>query len=361
MEGKAQQATAFDFDAYRRLALERYGTVRPKYEEFSDRVRSILQESLVDSSAKVASYEARAKTLESFAEKAGEPSGSDPDTPRYSDPLGQITDLAGVRVITFFPGTVDQVDKAILDQFDVVEKTDKAELLKREDKLGYQSVHYLVKLKANRVSLPEYSRYKDLIAEIQVRTILQHAWAEIEHDIQYKSLETIPTSIRRRFMLLAGMLEIVDREFEAVQAEDERLRLEARVSVQQGRLDQVEITPDALKAYLDRKLGSDGRISDSAYQWEATTLRRLGFVNFQQIDEAIAGFDDDDLSRKASGWRQGQLTRFEYMMLAGMGENFLKRHPWGTEEWFTSYRQRILNDLREAGVAVRDYSPANRG
>ena len=88
----------------------------------------------------------------------------------------------------------------------VHEKSNKADTLQLEERFGYQSVHYLVALKEDRTSLSEYLQYKGLIAEIQVRTILQHAWAEIEHDIQYKSSETIPQPIRRRFMQLAGLL-----------------------------------------------------------------------------------------------------------------------------------------------------------
>jgi ppGpp synthetase/RelA/SpoT-type nucleotidyltranferase len=55
------------------------------------------------------------------------------------------------------------------------------------DELGYQSVHYLVQFSPERCALPEYQRFQGRIAEIQVRTVLQHGWAEIEHDIQYKA------------------------------------------------------------------------------------------------------------------------------------------------------------------------------
>ena len=65
----------------------------------------------------------------------------------------------------------------------------------------------------------------------------------------------IPTVIRRRFASLAGMLEIADREFQAIQDEDLSLRTEAIASVQEGTLDTIEITPYALKAYLDKRLG----------------------------------------------------------------------------------------------------------
>lgn len=196
------------------------------------------------------------------------------------------------------------------------------------------------------------------MAEIQVRTILQHAWAEIEHDIQYKSVETIPSSIRRRFMAVAGLLEIADREFQTIQDEDERLRQAARLSVQEGRLEDVEITPDALKAYLDRKLGSDGRMTIFSYDWVARMLRKMGFTNFSQIDECIAAYDDDGISRIVYGARQGQLTRFETLLLAGMGENFIRAHPYAPYEWFVKYRHTAIEKLKQAGVPIGDYRPS---
>lgn len=188
-----------------------------------------------------------------------------------------------------------------------------------------------------------------------MRTILQHAWAEIEHDIQYKAVSTLPAEIRRRFMTLAGLLEIADREFQALEDEDVRLREEARQSVAAGRLEGVEITPDALKSYLNRKFGSDLRISDFSYRWEAQLLRRVGFSDLAQVDEAIDGFDDDQISRILWGSRQGQLSRFDDVLLAALGEELLPRHPWRRLTWFAERCEEHLADLREAGVSVGTY------
>jgi putative GTP pyrophosphokinase len=288
----------FDLEAHRRLAVEKYQQVRPLYAAFAEVMHSILKQSLTSAGLKVASIEWRAKDLESYGDKASQPPPNDPEKPKYSDPLREITDLAGVRIITFFPRTIGQVDSVVCQQFKVLEVSDKGDLLRQEERFGYQSVHYLVSLNPQSTSLPEYSRSQNLIAEVQVRTILQHAWAEIEHDLQYKSVETIPSGVRRRFMSLAGLLEIADREFQAVQDEDERLRQAARTSIREGRLEGVEITADALKAYLNKKLGPDGRMSPDSYEWVARMLRRMGFTNFRQIDECIANYDDDALSRQ---------------------------------------------------------------
>ena len=350
----------FDFDRHRLQAIEKYQKVRSLYEEYASVIRNILSEAFDAQSIKIHSIEARAKTIDSFGDKAATPALDDPNKPYYPNPLSDITDLTGIRVIVFFPRTLDLVDSIIKAQFDVLERSDKTLSLVREEKFGYGSIHYLIRLKENRTCLLEYSRFKDLVAEIQIRTILQHGWAEIEHDIQYKAIETIPTTIRRRFMSLAGLLEIADREFQAIQDEDDRLRAEARKSVEEGTLEKVEITPDALKAYLDKKLGADGRMSEWSYQWTAQTLHRLGFVDFKEIEECVSAYDDDELSRIRWGTRQGQLTRFEYLLLASLGENYIRFHQWKDQEWFISSIQKNLEMFREAGIAVGSYLPTNR-
>ena len=350
----------FDFERHRLHAIEQYQKSRSLYEEFAYVVRNVLSEALKAVHMKVHSIEARAKTIESLGKKASTPALEDPSKPKYPNPLSDITDLAGVRVITFFPRTQQQVDTAIEAEFDVIEISDKAELLVKEEKFGYASIHYLVRLKQNRVLLLEYNRFENLIAEIQVRTILQHAWAEIEHDIQYKSADTIPAIIHRRFLALAGMLEIADREFQAVQDEDETLREQARESVRQGKLEEVEITPDALKTYLDRKLGSDGRMTDFSYSFLASQLRKMGFTDFREIDQCISKYDGDKLSRTLWNSRQGQISRFECQLLAGMGENYIKYHPWGTNQWFIDARRKDLEKFRQAGIQVGSYLPQTK-
>ena len=347
----------FDFEAHRRDAISQYQDVRPSYEDFSEVVRTILSEAIRDIEAKVASVEARAKALESFGDKSATPTDGDPETPKYPNPLADIEDLAAARVITFFLKDIDTIDGIISNEFEILERADKSDLLLEDVLVGYQSIHYIVKLQPNRTSLPEYARYAGLRAEIQLRTVLQHAWAEIEHDIQYKSAETIPVAIRRRFISLAGLLEIADREFQAVQAEDERLRQEARLSVERGNLEQVEITGDALKAYLDGKLGADGRMKGFVYEWTARMLRRLGFSNFRQIEQATAPYDDDAVSRALHGYRQGQLTRFEDMLLVSMGQVFIERSFGGDAQWWRRWKQILLDRAHHAGLTTGSYVP----
>jgi hypothetical protein len=83
----------------------------------------------------------------------------------------------------------------------------------------------------------------------------------------------------------------------------------------------------------------------------------MGFTNFHQIDECIANYDDDHVSRLSWGSRQGQLTRFETMLLAGMGDQFLGRHPYGQEESYRNWWLPALQRLKDGGTKIGNYAP----
>lgn len=349
----SEEPPSFDFGMHEKAAVAEYLKVQPFYLDLANLFARTIEACLERRQIKVHSVQFRAKDAASLGRKASLPLDANPNAPRYAEPLREITDLAGVRVIAFFPNTLADIDALLRDEFDVVERSDKSEELLEDERFGYRSIHYLLRLKEPRTKLAEYGRFGGAVTEIQVRTILQHAWAEIEHDIQYKSSTAIPTEIRRRFMALAGMLEIADREFQGIQDEDKRLAVEARDRVSRGALEGVEITPDALKAFLDRRLGADGRISEWSYTWATRILKALGFRDLDQVEKAIAPpWHDDQLSTIAWTSRQGQIVRFELMLLAALGEEFVARHPWRNNDWFANQQRRILAQFRAANLPV---------
>lgn len=225
-------------ESHANQSLLAYLPVRDLYASFAEAIKNILDTALISNSIHTVQW--RAKDFDSFSEKV---SKIDPDTGqlKYPQPLQDITDLAGVRVITYVPQTVRDVEDVIRREFNVQERLDKDAALLGSGQIGYKSIHFLVRLKDPRIQATEYSRFTPLVAEIQVRTILQHAWAEMEHDIQYKSDQQIPNDLKRRFVALAGLLEIADREFQSIQQEDERLRAELRIELTQA-LSQLEIS-----------------------------------------------------------------------------------------------------------------------
>lgn len=126
--------------------------------------------------------------------------------------LYNITDLCGFRIITYFSDTVDEIANKLSNIFVIDRKNsiDKRASLQANE-FGYMSVHYVCSLKPE--DLKEHPEFTDIHFEIQIRSILQHAWAEIEHDLGYKSEFGIPRPIRREFSRVAGLLEIADNQF----------------------------------------------------------------------------------------------------------------------------------------------------
>lgn len=219
--------------------ISAYRDFRPKYEQLCAEVRRILGNSFSQTDLRTHSIEARAKSIDSFRRKLEKT--NDDGTPKYNQPLTEITDLAAVRVITYTIDDISEITRFIDNHFDIIEKRDVGEERAEKGQFGYQSIHYLVNLTKDRLALPDYSIFHNLVCEIQVRTVLQHAWAEMEHDIQYKGSANIPKSVRRKFLALAGLLEIADREFTSIQREDKNLKLNVLSDLQRDlTLDELE-------------------------------------------------------------------------------------------------------------------------
>ena len=137
---------------------------------------------------------------------------------KYSS-IKEITDIIGFRVVTYFEDDIDLIERIIKSEFEIDNENsiDKRDV--EVDKFGYRSVHYVVSLNKDRLKLTEYKKYKGLKFEIQIRSILQHSWAEIEHDIGYKGESEIPNTAKRTFYRVAALLEQADIEFTKLRAE----------------------------------------------------------------------------------------------------------------------------------------------
>lgn len=117
---------------------------------------------------------------------------SDKHHSSIDDIYGDIVDLAGVRVALYFPGERSQVDSIIKSLFFLPEpqKDFPSTRVPTHPKRfsGYWATHCRVQLRESSLSDAQ-KRYKDARIEIQVASVLMHAWAEVEHDLVYKPLQ----------------------------------------------------------------------------------------------------------------------------------------------------------------------------
>ena len=194
-----------------RQQIEGYIKERPDYKVYADALRRVFTDAC-KRSAVDAEIQARAKTVSSFAEKCARKFEEKPD------PVSQFNDLCGARIIVQTLEHVRAVMLFIEANFKIEERDDKTSSL-GEDQFGYRDMHYLVRLIPERakvigVSDEECSTIGARIAEVQVRSLVQHSWANIIHDRVYKAPLKLSNEAKRTTALLAAIMEDGDRTFE---------------------------------------------------------------------------------------------------------------------------------------------------
>ena len=162
--------------------------------------------------------------------------------------INDVTDLVGIRVITFYNDDVDKVAAIAKKLFEIdwKESVDKRKLHQLTS-FGYNSLHFICQLRSNDPEL------KKIRFELQMRTALQHVWSTIEHDTGYKGNVKILDEHRRQFSRLAGMLELLDDEFSRLRNQINEYRRNVQSLVESGNLDDVLLTNDSFMTYLERR------------------------------------------------------------------------------------------------------------
>lgn len=234
----------------------RYATYQKFTDKLQNLIRDLLQKHNID-----AQIESRTKSIESFVEKI-QREGRD-----YRNPLEEITDLVGIRIIAYYKEDVDKICEIIEKEFNVdwENSIDKAQTLD-PDRFGYLSVHYVVSLSFPREGLTEWKAFANIKAEIQVRTTLQHAWAAISHKLVYKRAKEVPKSLRRQLFRLSALLELADEEFSNLTKLVEEAKEHCLRNLEHGELD-IEINLLSLEQYLFLK----------RYSLEKEWLVEIGF------------------------------------------------------------------------------------
>lgn len=221
-------------DPHCEAIMQEYHDNLPRFREVEQEVKEKLKRTLADAGLLVAAIESRVKAADSLAGKL-ELKGH-----KYNS-LADLTDILGLRVITFYIDDVDKVASAVERLFAIDwENTVDKRKIHEIDSFGYLSLHYIC-------SVPGFP-YR---FEIQMRTLLQHAWANMDHDTGYKSGVEIPKRYLRNMSRLAGMLELVDDEFSKIRIELTDYRRRVQALVRSGNLDEVPVDGDTFRSYLE--------------------------------------------------------------------------------------------------------------
>ncbi|MBP3246755.1 MAG: hypothetical protein IJK37_02635 [Prevotella sp.] len=214
--------------------LQEFIDLRPQLIQLDNKVFELLQTTMQQQGIELNSIEHRIKGVESLAgklERKGE---------KYHS-LSDITDLIGLRIVTFYTDDVDKVAAIVSQLFDI-DWSNSVDKRKLHDfnSFGYNSLHYICQLHEGSIPF-----------EIQIRTALQHTWSAIEHDIGYKGAVKLPPQYRRQFSRLAGMLELADDEFSRLRTTMTEYRRQIQTLVKSGNLSEVTLSTDSFRSYLE--------------------------------------------------------------------------------------------------------------
>jgi ppGpp synthetase/RelA/SpoT-type nucleotidyltranferase len=351
--------------------IAEYEKVQIVYKEFAKLLEEILNKA-VGSLSILAIVQARPKGVVSFSNKIILKD-------KYKNPLVDMTDLCGARVIVHFQSQVEKVCNFIRDNFEI----DEANSLDLKSKLkvnefGYRSVHYIVSPKKDEIlGIAVDDKFKNLKAEIQVRTLAEHVWADISHDRIYKTDLNIPDEWKREAARLSAMLENADREFsgmsaeidslaniyelqvETAKADNEILKLQTLISVLQNNpdeciknslklsaiyraKDEFADAVELLKPLMDKKAGDtilqnrlwfeygvvlamscNCEINSPKY-FEAIKIIEQTLNSFENFPEEISEEDNEILSYIY--YRAGKLLQRNVEEMSRVAELFTKAH-----------------------------------
>jgi putative GTP pyrophosphokinase len=302
-----------------RNAVQTYAAQHPDLclatEGYVDMVTSLLDEAGIN----YLSVTGRTKSVASFAAKAVRQTEG---RPAFTDPLTQITDQIGVRVITYLRDDVDAVADLLSDELTLLDDRDMGQETADDGRWGYASRHLLLTATPESGADAE-AHLRDRRASVQVRTVLQHAWAEFEHDIRYKGTiqdEHAP-DLNRRFALAAGLLELADREFSAI-----RDRVQATMTFRPAEPDApaVGISSQELTTFLAARYTDAGWSRTDHYTWISGLLLELDITSVEDLD-ALLGSVDDDAVQELMGYQHptGAVRRLDDALLSVFGPRYL--------------------------------------
>ncbi|MBS2936626.1 (p)ppGpp synthetase [Nocardioides sp. J2M5] len=298
-----------------REAVREYAALQPQLTAATAGYVTLVRTLLDDAGIDYLSVTGRTKSVASFAAKANR---SADGRLLYPEPLTQITDQIGVRVITYVHSDVAAVADLLADELDLLDDRDLGAETARSGRFGYASRHLLVRVREDDEA------HRDLVGHrgsVQVRTVLQHAWAEFEHDIRYKGNvpEEAAADLDRRFTLAAGLIELADQEFATI-----RERIQAAAPGRQAEPEADHIVGQELATFLAGHYSDAGWSHTDHYDWIADLLAQLGIGTVDDLADLLTSVDADAVIRRM-GYRYpaGAVRRLDDALLAIFGEQYV--------------------------------------
>lgn len=258
-----------------------YNSNQSKYNQVREEALFIINNFISNSNIKIHSIQSRVKEFASLIKKA-----EGLEILEESKVFEQITDIVGVRIICLFISNIDQLSQLVRKNFIVIKEDNK---LDGSDisSFGYFSVHFIVKL-SNEYKGPRYDNIKEVVFELQLRTISMDAWANISHYLDYKSEVEIPKDLKRDFHALSGLFYVADTHFEMFfKSKMEQSQLAEKEIKEHIELD---INYETLEAYVNDRFGDRQTPGSEQISRLTRELVEIGYKSISEIDKQVSEY-----------------------------------------------------------------------
>lgn len=246
---KVIMETKFDVDKLK----EEYDQIINVHQKFCKELERILSELILQDNIELGfPVSSRVKTWDSIQNKLQ----------RVSLKINKATDyqdLVGIRLILLFPRDIAKIEQLINKTFKVEREYDTGEKLK-PDQFGYKSIHIIIQIPESWFGMPTMAQFRGCRAEIQIRTLAQHLWAEASKVLQYKNENNVPVPLKRSISRVSALLELIDLELERVLEGKEDYRDTLLIKVPEQNLD-----ADLLEVLLNKLLPTKNKDKQEYY------------------------------------------------------------------------------------------------
>nr|WP_247646944.1 RelA/SpoT domain-containing protein [Arthrobacter sp. E3] len=238
---------------------------------------------------------------------------------KYPGGLDHLDDLIGVRVILFVESDIEAVAIALSSQFICHEDEDKTAMMRKNGGIGYAGRHLTLEVPA--VNPPRGCRdFTGQRFEVQIRTILQHAWAEFEHDIRFKGSSGGNAEISRAFTMASTLIELADQQFVNISDILKRIQSEAAMEHETQKLD-----AGSLQGVLARAFPGYPSSKENQYSWMVKVLAANGIDTVNAADDWFKALDPEKMAEIMQyRFSPGQVRVADDLLLQSFGESYVQ-------------------------------------
>ncbi|MEN6305783.1 MAG: hypothetical protein ABFD96_23865 [Armatimonadia bacterium] len=314
-----------------RVQIEMHGRLRNQFEQYVAAIKERVDRCLSESGARFVSVTGRAKLTTSLLDKL---------LKNNYHHFSNLSDLCGIRVVTCLPSEGRAVASAIASEFQCSEQPDDTVKRLAADRFGYRAIH--LTLSPPRDLVEEANEWLDCYyVEVQIHSLLGHAWSELAHDRYYKFWGgKLPDELERRFAQLSAALEMIDADFEKLASDIQRHSESVAAQVQSEDL-RIALNVVSLRHYLGHRLPKfmpQLHVSDDTALAQAVLeLRDFGCTSLQDVDALLL----KDMDEQPVPYEEALASLLRSLMIIADAERYFDT-VWRRDWTFFGLQGRLL-------------------